>query len=96
MRRFINLSGSSYDKLLIELTMRGSHILSPHMLAINFSVDGRVRRVALRASERGTATTEALVAGLVEAVFTGGTLGLITVRLSTWMALLALEVSKLV
>ena len=66
------------------------------MLAIHLSVDGRVRRVALRAGEGRTATAEALVAALVEAVFTGGTLGLITIRLSTRMALLALEVCKLV
>ena len=96
MRRFIDLSSSSNDKLLIQFTMRGSHILSPHMLAIHFSVDGRVRRVALRAGEGRTATAEALVAALVEAVFTSDTLGLITVRFSTWMALLTLEVSKLV
>ena len=96
MRRFINLPSRSNDELLIQFTVRGSHILSPHMLAIHFSVDGRVRRVALRAGEGRTATAEALVAALVEAVFTGGTLGLITIRLSTRMALLALEVCKLV
>ena len=96
MCRFINLARSSYHKFLIQFTMTGSHILSPHMLAIHFSVDGWICRVAFGASERGTATTEALVAALVEAVFTGGTLGLITIRLSTRMALLALEVCKLV
>ena len=66
------------------------------MLAIHFSVDRWVCRVALRAGEGGTATAEALVAGLVKAVFTGGTLGLITIRLSTWMTLLTLEVSELI
>ena len=96
MRRFIDLPSRSYHKLLIQFTVRGSHILSPHLLAIHFSVDRWVCRVAFGASERGTATAEALVAALVEAVFTGGTLGLITIRLSTRMALLALEVSELV